>query len=80
MELGEISVPTLLLVGDADYPPLLQANREAAARIPGCELTVVPGMDHLPPCASPTSCCARSRARWPGPAGNTRLSTPPISP
>ena len=51
--LGEISVPTSLLVGDADYPPLIQANREAAARIRGCELTVVPGMDHLPPLREP---------------------------
>ena len=51
--LGEISVPTSLLVGDADYPPLIQANREAAARIGGCELTVVSGMDHLPPLREP---------------------------
>jgi 3-oxoadipate enol-lactonase len=51
--LGEISVPTSLLVGDADYPPLIQASRRAAARIPGCELTVVPGMDHLPPLREP---------------------------
>jgi pimeloyl-ACP methyl ester carboxylesterase len=51
--LGEISVPTSLLVGDADYPPLIQANRQAAARIPGCELAVVPGMDHLPPLREP---------------------------
>jgi hypothetical protein len=27
-KLGEIAVPTSLLVGDADYPPLIQANRE----------------------------------------------------
>ena len=51
--LGEISVPTSLLVGDADYPPLIEANRQAAARIGGCELTVVPGMDHLPPLREP---------------------------
>ncbi len=51
--LGEISVPTSLLVGDADYPPLIQANRQAAARIPGCELAVVPGMAHLPPLREP---------------------------
>ena len=51
--LGSLSMPTSLLVGDADYPPLLQANRQAAARIPGCELTVVPGMDHLPPLREP---------------------------
>jgi len=51
--LGEISVPASLLVGDADYPPLIEADRHAAARIPGCELTVVPGMDHLPPLREP---------------------------
>jgi 3-oxoadipate enol-lactonase len=51
--LGEISVPTSLLVGDADYPPLIEADRHAAARIPECELTMVPGMDHLPPLREP---------------------------
>lgn len=51
--LGSISVPCSLLVGDADYPPLLEANRQAAARIPGCELTVVPGMDHMPTLREP---------------------------
>jgi 3-oxoadipate enol-lactonase len=51
--LGEISVPTSLLVGDADFPLLVRADREVAARIPGCELTVAPGMDHLPPLREP---------------------------
>ena len=51
--LGEINVPTSLLVGDLDYPPLIESNRQAAARIPGCQLTVVPGMDHLPPLRDP---------------------------
>jgi 3-oxoadipate enol-lactonase len=51
--LGEISVPASLLVGDADYPPLIEADRQAAARIPGCELTVAPGMDDLPPLREP---------------------------
>jgi 3-oxoadipate enol-lactonase len=67
--LGEVSVPTSLLVGDADYPPLIQANRQAAARIPGCELAVVPGMDHLPPLREPdlvlrTIRSTLSRAGW----------------
>jgi 3-oxoadipate enol-lactonase len=67
--LSEISVPTSLLVGDADYPPLIQANRAAAARIPGCELTVVPGMDHLPPLREPglvlrTIASTLARAGW----------------
>jgi 3-oxoadipate enol-lactonase len=51
--LGSIDVPSSLLVGEADYPPLIESNRQAAARIPGCELTVVPGMDHLPPLRDP---------------------------
>jgi pimeloyl-ACP methyl ester carboxylesterase len=51
--LGEISVPTSLMVGDADYPPLLESNRQAGPRIPGCEFVLVPGMDHLPPLREP---------------------------
>jgi pimeloyl-ACP methyl ester carboxylesterase len=67
--LGEISVPTSLLVGDADYPPLIEADRQAAARIGGCELTVAPGMDHLPPLREPdlvlsTIRSTLSRAGW----------------
>jgi 3-oxoadipate enol-lactonase len=67
--LGEISVPTSLLVGDADYAPLIEMNRQAAARIPGCELTVVPGLDHLPPLRAPdlvlrTIRSTLSRAGW----------------
>ena len=67
--LGEISVPSSLLVGDADYPVLLRIGEEAAARIPGCELTVVPGMDHLPPLRDPdlvlrTITSTLSRAEW----------------
>jgi pimeloyl-ACP methyl ester carboxylesterase len=51
--LSEISVPAALMVGDADYPPLVESNRQAAARIPGCEFLLVPGMDHLPPLREP---------------------------
>ena len=36
-----------------DGPPLIQANREAAARIGNCERIMVPGMDHLPPLREP---------------------------
>ncbi len=51
--LGELAIPVSLLVGDADFPPLIESNRLAAARIPGCHLTEVPGMDHLPPLRDP---------------------------
>ena len=51
--LGSISVPAALVVGDADYAPIIKVDKLAAARIPGCELTVVPGMDHLPALREP---------------------------
>jgi pimeloyl-ACP methyl ester carboxylesterase len=51
--LGEIAVPSILLVGDADRPPLIEVNLEMARRIPGCRLTVLPGVDHLPPLRVP---------------------------
>ncbi len=51
--LGEITVPTSLLVGDADRPWLLESNREAAKRIPGCVYVELPGVDHLPPLRVP---------------------------
>jgi 3-oxoadipate enol-lactonase len=51
--LGEITVPAALMVGDLDYPPLVAANRQAAALIPGCEFLLVPGMDHFPPLREP---------------------------
>jgi 3-oxoadipate enol-lactonase len=52
--LDELTVPATLMVGDADYPPLVEADRRAAALIPGCEFLLVPGMDHLPPLREPT--------------------------
>ncbi|MGH3253338.1 MAG: alpha/beta fold hydrolase [Trebonia sp.] len=51
--LGEISVPAALMVGGADYPPLVESNRQAAARIPGCEFLFAPGLDHFPPVRDP---------------------------
>jgi 3-oxoadipate enol-lactonase len=51
--LGEITVPASLMVGDADYPPVVEKNRQAAPRIPGCEFLLVGGMDHFPPLREP---------------------------
>jgi 3-oxoadipate enol-lactonase len=64
--LESISAPSALVVGDADYPPLVANNKRAADRIPGCELTVVPGMDHLPALRQPalvTNVIRRTLAR-----------------
>lgn len=46
--LGEITAPTVLLLGEADTPTLVEANEKMAARIPGCRLIRMPGVDHLP--------------------------------
>ena len=51
--LDQITVPAALMVGDADYPPIVEADRQAAAAIPGCEFLFVPGLDHLPPLREP---------------------------
>jgi pimeloyl-ACP methyl ester carboxylesterase len=51
--LGEITVPTSLLVGDLDRDWIIDSNRQAAKRIPGCVFTEVPGVDHLPPLRVP---------------------------
>jgi pimeloyl-ACP methyl ester carboxylesterase len=51
--LGEIAVPTSLMIGDTDRPALIDSNYQAAARIPGCVLIEVPGLDHLPPLRVP---------------------------
>jgi len=51
--LGEIAVPTALMIGDADYPPIVEIDTASAAKIPGCEFVLVPGMDHFPPLREP---------------------------
>lgn len=47
--LGEVVVPTVIMVGELDRPPLIDSNEQAAARIPGASLIRVPGADHLLP-------------------------------
>ena len=51
--LGQITVPTVLMVGDKDDPGLIASNEAAAARIPGCELIWIPGVDHYPTVRAP---------------------------
>ena len=80
--LAEIAVPTSLLVGDADFAPLIEADKAAAARIPGCELILVPGMDHLPPLRDPdlvlqTITSTLARASWLPPATGFRWTAGP---
>jgi 3-oxoadipate enol-lactonase len=51
--LHELSVPTVLLVGDLDRPTLITLDQEAARRIPGCRLIWMPGVDHMPALRDP---------------------------
>jgi pimeloyl-ACP methyl ester carboxylesterase len=51
--LGDVRAPTVLLVGDRDWAPLVASNEEAAKRIPGCRLIWLPGVDHLPSVREP---------------------------
>jgi 3-oxoadipate enol-lactonase len=51
--LHELAVPTALLVGDLDRPALIACNEEIARRIPGCQFSWMPGVDHLPSLREP---------------------------
>lgn len=46
--LAELDVPSVLMVGDRDWPPTIACGEQIAARIPGCRLVRMPGVDHLP--------------------------------
>jgi pimeloyl-ACP methyl ester carboxylesterase len=46
--LGEIQVPTLIVVGAADHPELLRAAEVMAAAIPSAEKLVIDDAAHLP--------------------------------
>jgi pimeloyl-ACP methyl ester carboxylesterase len=46
--LGEISVPTLLLIGDLDLQYLKDYVARAASAIPGARVVELPGVAHLP--------------------------------
>ena len=51
--LGSITAPSVLLIGDNDYPPLIECDEAIVARIPGCRRIDVPGGDHLLPLRVP---------------------------
>jgi 3-oxoadipate enol-lactonase len=51
--LGEIAVPTVLLVGDKDSPPLIECDELIVSGIRGCRKIDVPGGDHLLPLRVP---------------------------
>jgi pimeloyl-ACP methyl ester carboxylesterase len=53
--LGEVAVPTLVVVGELDQPDVLACCRELPKRIPGATLAVLPNAAHLPPLEQPVA-------------------------
>jgi pimeloyl-ACP methyl ester carboxylesterase len=53
--LDQVSAPTVVMVGEREYPMVETASRDFAARIGAATLTVVPGADHLLPLHSPAA-------------------------
>jgi pimeloyl-ACP methyl ester carboxylesterase len=51
--LGEISLPTLVVVGELDVETPPAYSRALAAGIAGATLRVIPGVGHLTPCEAP---------------------------
>lgn len=51
--LGELALPTLVLVGDADVPDMLQIADRLEAGVPGARKVVWEGVAHLPPLERP---------------------------
>ncbi len=51
--LDEIAAPSVIMVGDRDQPAIIESNEQAAARIPGCTLIRMPGVDHYPTVRNP---------------------------
>ena len=51
--LGEIRIPSVLVIGDRDYPMVRECGDRIAAAIHGCTMIVLPGADHLLPLRAP---------------------------
>ncbi len=63
--LEALSVASTLLIGDLDYPPLVESNLEAARRMPGCRLVSLPGVDHFLPFRAPSAVVEAIRSLTP---------------
>jgi 3-oxoadipate enol-lactonase len=45
--LGEVRIPTLVLIGDADEPESVATERHLAASVPGAQVVEFPGVAHM---------------------------------
>lgn len=55
--LGEIAIPSAMVIGDLDYPMEIRVATDIAARIPGCLQIGAPGADHMLPLRRPGQLC-----------------------
>ena len=53
MRLGEIAVPTLVMIGDLDVPPCVESADFFAAGIRDSRLSVYAGVAHMLPMEAP---------------------------
>ena len=51
--LADLTMPTLIVVGELDQPDVVGIARHVAERVPNCRLEVLPGAAHLPPMEVP---------------------------
>jgi pimeloyl-ACP methyl ester carboxylesterase len=51
--LAEISAPTVVVLGELEYPMVVRCADSIADRIPGCHRIQAPGADHLIPLSAP---------------------------
>jgi 3-oxoadipate enol-lactonase len=51
--LGEIKAPSVLAIGDLEYPMVRDCGERIAGSIPGCSMIVMPWADHLLPLRVP---------------------------
>jgi pimeloyl-ACP methyl ester carboxylesterase len=53
--LGEVTAPTLIVVGELDQPDFAAMARQMAERMPDARLQMMPGVAHLPPMEDPAA-------------------------
>jgi pimeloyl-ACP methyl ester carboxylesterase len=51
--LAEVSMPTLVVVGELDQPDMMRIGEHLAREIPDARLVAMPGVAHLPPMEAP---------------------------
>lgn len=78
--LGEVAIPTLVIVGEQDTAYVRSAAAAAAEGIPGAALVTIPGADHLPQLVAPEAFNAELRGFLTAKRDSEPPSVPPSRP